>query len=531
LTEREVRQSGFGLSARAPQLALALVLILAVVLQLWGVCFDLPFIYHPDEPVAINKAVVMLQNGDLNPRFFHWGTAYFYLVAGAQMLYFLGGVVVGQFHSRLDLSVVQGFGMGMGYIRLPGEVFVARLVSIILGIGTVWLVYLVGRRLYHPRAGILGAALLAVSAVYVDQSHFAVPDASMVFFAFLSVFFAVRWLEGGRRRDSAWAGFWGGLAAATKYNAASLIFFTLVTVHLLRYGRQAWRKPDILWAGGGAVAGFLLGAPSAIFATTEFVEGLTFSMRHYAAGHAGMEGEPLLWYMRFLSSQGLLPLLALGGMVWGFFRRSRAGMLLSVVFLAYFALISTYTVRNARTILPLFPLMAALAGVALAWACEQLYRVRRLARPIREILILVLLIGTFVPPLTKVVAANRNLTAPGVQKLAREWISTHVPAGKHLVSESYGAVLYPLEYEAIYLNNATDHAPEWYCEEGIEYVVMSEMAHGRFFADPDRYSTQVQAYTRLMGELELVHEVRGPYLSYPGFAVYIYRVPCTETNV
>jgi 4-amino-4-deoxy-L-arabinose transferase-like glycosyltransferase len=405
---------------------------------------------------------------------------------------------------------------------------VTRLVSIVLGVGTVWLVYLIGRAQYNHKAGILAAALLATSPAHAIQSHFAVPDVAMIFFLCLSVLYAIRWAEDGRYSDSAWAGFWGGLAAATKYNAAGLILFVLGAAHLLRNGRRAWRKPDILWAGGGAVIGFVLGVPGTIIATQEFGEGLAFTMRHYSSGHAGMEGDSLLFYLRFLAGQGLLPLLAIGGMIWGLGRRDRAAMLLGSVTLAYFGLISTYIVRNERTILPLFSLMAALGGTVLMWAEERLNQVCHLNRAIRGLLFLIILLITFLPPLAKTVSVDRNLAQRDAQTLAREWITVHIPTGTVIAGEAYTAVLHPTEYKTIYLLNATEHPKAWYCEQGAEYVIMSEMAHGRFFADPARYPTQVQDYEQLMAELELVHEIRGPFLGSPGFSVYVYRVPCDD---
>jgi hypothetical protein len=241
-----------------------------------------------------------------------------------------------------------------------------------------------------------------------------------------------------------------------------------------------------------------------------------------------MEGASLLFYLRFLASQGLLPLLAIGGMIWGLGRRDRAPVLLSIVTLFYFGLISTYIVRNDRTILPLFPLMAVLGGTVLMWAEERLNQACHLARWIRGLLILIILLITFLPPLAKTISVDRNLAQRDAQTLAREWITAHIPTGTVIAGEAYTAVLHPTEYKTIYVHNAPDHPKAWYCEQRAEYVMMSEMAHGRFFADPARYPTQVQSYERLMAELELVHEIRGSFLGYPGFSVYVFRVPCDD---
>jgi 4-amino-4-deoxy-L-arabinose transferase-like glycosyltransferase len=515
------------LTRRKP-VSVCLVVLLALILRLWGSRFDLPYIHHPDEPMTINVAVQMLQAGDLNPHFFHWGTAYLYLVAAVYVPYYLLGRVLGFVHGVLDLATVKQYVLGVAYISLPAEVWVARLVSVALGVGTVYLVYLVGRALCNHEAGLLGAVLLAVSTAHVIQSHFAVPDVAMIFFFCLSILYAARWVSVGGRSDGLWAGFWGGIAAATKYNAIVLVLLSLGAAQLLRHGRRAWKTPDIAWTGVAAVVGFILGVPATIVATRELGEGLAFTMRHYASGHTGMEGTPLLWYLRFLAGQGLLAPVAIAGIVWGASRRERTTILLGIVTLCYFGLISTYTVRNERTILPLFPLMAALGGMALARARVGLSQVRDQPHPVQRLLVLAVLAVILVPSLIKTVAADWRLARQDTQTMAREWIIGHIPPGARIAGEAYTAVLHAGEHETVYVNSAIDHPRAWYCEQGVEYLMMSDMAHGRLFADPARYPTQVRDYERLKAGLELVHKTRGPFLAYPAFSVYVYRVPCDD---
>jgi len=196
--------------------------------------------------------------------------------------------------------------------------------------------------------------------------------------------------------------------------------------------------------------------------------------------------------------------------------------------LVYFGLISTYTVRNERTILPLFPLMAALGGMALARARVGLSQVRNQMHPIQSLLALAVLAIVLVPPTVATVAANRRLAQQDTQTMAREWIIAHVPPGARIAGEAYTAVLHAEEYETVYVNSVIDHPRAWYCEQGVEYLMMSDLAHGRFFADPARYPTQVRDVERLKAGLDLVHETRGPFLAYPSFSVYIFRVRCDD---
>jgi asparagine N-glycosylation enzyme membrane subunit Stt3 len=69
-------------------------------------------------------------------------------------------MALGIFHSLADLALPQMYVLGVGRIALPAEVWIARLISVALGLGTVWIIYLIGRHHYSRKAGILAAALL-----------------------------------------------------------------------------------------------------------------------------------------------------------------------------------------------------------------------------------------------------------------------------------------------------------------------------------------------------------------------------------
>jgi hypothetical protein len=49
----------------------------------------------------------------------------------------------------------------------------------------------------------------------------------------------------------------------------------------------------------------------------------------------------------------------------------------------------------------------------------------------------------------------------------------------------------------------TEHAPEWYAAQGFEYLVLSQGAYGRYFADPARYPKQVEQYSQFFARYPL----------------------------
>ena len=71
-------------------ISIGFILLLAFALRTWGINYDLPYIYHPDEPGYISIALNIVKTGDLNPHFFNYPSLFFYINSFA---YFLAEVI------------------------------------------------------------------------------------------------------------------------------------------------------------------------------------------------------------------------------------------------------------------------------------------------------------------------------------------------------------------------------------------------------------------------------------------------------
>ncbi len=108
-------------------------------------------------------------------------------------------------------------------------------------LGVVWVLYLIGRRLYSVRVGLLAAALYTFAVLPLQQSHFYTVDTFGTFFAALAFYFCVRVAQGADPdRRSGWGAYVAlglslGAALACRINLAPM-----VGIALLAAGIRAW---------------------------------------------------------------------------------------------------------------------------------------------------------------------------------------------------------------------------------------------------------------------------------------------------
>jgi hypothetical protein len=103
--------------------------------------------------------------------------------------------------------------------------------------------------------------------------------------------------------------------------------------------------------------------------------------------------------------------------------------------------------------------------------------------------------------------------------MARLWIEHEIPPGSHIALEAYSPFVDPERYAVVGFRVLTVNSPEWYTENGFEYLIASEGMYGRFFREPDRYPKQVAAYNSLFAQLV-------PVKTFPddNFEIRIYKL-------
>ncbi|MCL7474908.1 MAG: glycosyltransferase family 39 protein [ANME-2 cluster archaeon] len=270
---------------------LSLILALSFVLQWytlnWGLVTDTIGMnglgaFHIIEPTLVHIPVQMMQTGDMNPHFFDEPSLFY------NSMYVVFSVITGILG---PLSFVE-------YIRI------ARLMTILLTVGVVFLTYLTANQICGRKVGLYAALFMSLNPYYLWFSSLAKEDPMMVFFLTLSLYFFVRYLRENDRRDYFISMVSAGLAVSTKYPAGMMLFFLPAWYFLsdqtepVKERLETISKSIVLYAGA-----FVIGTPFSVLSFREFIQGSLGELGHYTTGHPGFEH--FTWFVHVQTITGL----------------------------------------------------------------------------------------------------------------------------------------------------------------------------------------------------------------------------------
>jgi 4-amino-4-deoxy-L-arabinose transferase-like glycosyltransferase len=492
--------------ARTADWPLIGTVVLALALRIWGLNFGLPYIYHSDEPRYISVAQHIFKTGNLDPHSFEFLSinSFVYIVnALAYIPYYLAGKLAGVFHSSADLPALVMQNQGAGYTPMASSILLGRLVTTCFGVGAVVLVFLIGRQLTGSRAvGLLAALMMAVSPANVTHSHYITPDMFLGFFVALTFWGAVLVFQQGRTWQYIVAGIGIGFTVSTKINGA-LIVVPLVVAHVLRRGAGSLKDYRLYLAGLAALLAFFAATPFALVDYQKYLADLRYEAEHYSTGHPGMEGNSLQFYMAYLwYIEGPIALLAAIEMLRAVIVRSRPLILLALFPTISFGFISSFAVRNDRTLLPLTPFLFLLAASLLVVLFKKLEgRVAHLPKIALATLAVAALLFT---PLQQTIRSNTRLSTIDSRETARIWIAENLPQGARVAMESYAPYIDPQRFAVQPIGRMIDYPVEWYVANRFDYLVFGASMYGRFYQQPDLYAREVAQYNALFEHFSTV---------------------------
>ncbi|MCL5961504.1 MAG: glycosyltransferase family 39 protein, partial [Chloroflexi bacterium] len=210
---------------------LMLVLAVGAYFRFLGLNWDNGHHLHPDERfiTMVDAAIKWPQNlgqyfntatSPLNPYNQNFGS----FVYGTFPLFFSKAI-----GTLLDRD---------GYDKI---LFLGRALSALADLGTILILFLLGRKLFGSAVGLLAATLMAFTVFAIQLSHFFAFDTFTVFFAVLVLYYTTRLQLDGGLRNYLLTGVSFGFALASKSSVAWLVLPVVVAIAVRMY-RQHLRQ-------------------------------------------------------------------------------------------------------------------------------------------------------------------------------------------------------------------------------------------------------------------------------------------------
>lgn len=408
------------------------VILVALILRVIGINYGLPHPYMAGgDEIAIVKTALAFGSGDLNPHYFQYPSLCTYILFFFYGAYYVLGFLAGFFHSQDDFARI--------FFSDPSAFYIiGRLIAAVAGTTTVLLVYLIGKKAYNIRTGIVAAVLLTFAPLHAEFSHMIKTQVPTAFLAALAFIFIYRVYEKGQIKDYILSGLFSGLCMATNYTGVFLSI-TILLAHCFHIVKTQGRAIEmvfgkrILLGAAFLVIGFFIAMPFALLDLGNFIQNILGTGEVYNLP-SPWNDERLLYYpISLWKTMGPgAALLSMLGFIYIVFRLEKSGLLLLSFPVGSILFFSCFPHRSDYNMIPIFPLMVVVAARFLNAVIDKF----RLSKEVSNVAIVSVLACTIFLPVYQIVSWDIIHSHTDTRTLAKKWIEQNVPDGSRILLDS-----------------------------------------------------------------------------------------------
>lgn len=435
--------------------------------------------YHGDETAIWGGALTMVRNSTLNPGRYDYPAATMLINAFAYNYFFIPlswlGYYLGHFWNVIDgtlslmpvkLEADRLFSLYIVGERGLNAIFWARYVTAFFGAGTVFLTYLLSKKMFTERVGLLAAIFLTFNYRNVVNSHLALPDVYNAFFLLLAFITSWNLLKKPSRGRYLLAGIAAGLSFSIKYQFFGVLPLILIHLALTFKDSFSFKKlfdPRVITAGLCILLVFLLANPYFFIYLERALASNLDDIRKYGFGTNTLNLFPLS-YLYHIDYGPLEFALVILGICLGLFKKTAKSFFLLGVIVPIFYVFIYYTHGGfyVRNFIPVTPLLLIFASYAF-W---QIFgRIKFL------FLIPVIALIIYIPAKNSIISSYAY-TLPWDYEVLQPWIGRNLPKDAVVGIASFDKPLLGIA------NKSTDFAQESafslaeHKENGDAYVVV-----------------------------------------------------------
>ncbi len=460
--------------------ALGAVILAGLGLRTWNVRFDGGLNSHPDErsttcfyaptigwPSTLDE-FLDAKRSPLNPLWDRQNDRRRSYTYGHFPLYL--GILTGELLSSLakpaGLLPLSERSIGLmerANTACEGVAIAGRLMMALLDTLTIFLLFLLGRRLYGALGGLLAATFYAFTAQAIQLSHFFAMDPASTTFVVLAVYGGVLMAQERSWRGVILTGAGAGLAVSSKFSALPILAVPLAATLILEWRRGDQNRSTFGgWSSGSslqllfasyltAAVVFFVTSPYAVLDWLSFVQATLVEQGRMVRGVADFpftrQYRNTVPYLYFIEQQvvwGLgwpLGLAALVGSAWAIGKaaiyRARAGELIVWAWLVpYFGITGAFLAKFNRYMSPVLPFVLLFAAGLIVWLLQM--RVRpKLLLPVRLGVVILTFAAVGGGVFWSLAYTNGVYGSEHTWVTASRWVYANAPPGSVVLWESW----------------------------------------------------------------------------------------------
>lgn len=465
---------------------LLLILFLAIVLRFIAVKPGYNQ-YHGDETAIWGSASQMLKLNTFDPgRYDYPATAmlinaFFYKIFFIPLFwvkYYLSNI--GQLMDgtvRFPPTVAEAqrvFGIYIIGIREINSLFWSRYITAAFGVGTVFLTYLLSKKLFSKKVGLLAALFLTFNYRNVMNSHITLPDIYNAFFILLALISYWNLYKKPVVKNYLIAGLLAGVAFSIKYQYFAILPLILVHLKMVFENKFSIKKLldlRIIMAGFAIILVFLITNPY-FFMNLEIVIGkMQEEFKKYGMGTNTLNLYPLsyLYHIDYGATQFVLVFL---GLIVGIIKKTYKSLfLLSLVIPSYYMFIyyshGGFYVRN---FIPTTPILLIFASLAI-WQIFEILR-NKIDKKINIIFLITIVISALYVPAKNSILSSYGYTLPWGYEVLRPWIQENIPKDVIVAAHPFDKSNLGISNKTTGFAHTEAYALAEHIDNGASYVVV-----------------------------------------------------------
>lgn len=447
--------------------------------------------YHGDETAIWGSALQMVKKGTLDPGRYDYPETIMLINVFAYKYFFIPLAWLG-YYLRHFWDVVDGtlklvptkleanklFDLYIAGERGVNAIFWSRYVTALFGLGSVFLTYLLSKKMFSAKVGILAALFLTFNYKNVVNSHLALPDIYNAFFLLLSLVASWNLMKKPTWRTYLLAGAAAGIAFSVKYQFFSVI--PLVFAHLFvvvnaqgNLVEKIKKLFDVRFITGGLLIPliFMLTNPYFFINIETVIIKMNEEFRKYGFGTNSLNLFPLsyLYHIDYGPVESLLVLL---GVFIGLMKKTSKSIFLLLIIAPILFTFLYYTrggfyVRNFILVTPLLLIFAAL----FAWEISN-FLLKKFGK-LSLIILLPALVATLYVPAKNSILSSYGYTKPWGFETLKPWIQENLPKDVLVAVHPFDKANLGIKNKATEFSHEEAYALREHVDNGDSYVVLN----------------------------------------------------------